>query len=206
MLKPFLDKLLRRTRTDDDEILKPMPLPADTDGPESMRVVGAMPEQTSTPSPGDEARGLRAAIATHRDNPELKALLLENMAHEPAELLAFAVESGDEDAAVLVFQGVIQSTWHPSTSGGWQDRWQRALDAGLAPRVAFLAMAKAWIDHALVNGMAEAVVRSAAQSGMREDRQDFPAFWAAAQAVVAKHKMIEAVVREKFRAAVRAQG
>lgn len=152
----------------------------------------------------DEASARRAAVLQHRDNPELKALLLESMAYDPVERLDFAISFGDEDASVLVFDRIIQSTWHGPTAGGWQHRWQAALAAGLSPRAALLAMDRTWIERGLVNGMTEAVMRSAAGRGMKEDHVDFPVFWEAAKAVAVKHKMVEAVVRETFRRHVNA--
>lgn len=164
--------------------------------PHTSRTSGA---PTITVSPEDGARALRAAVLACKGNPERKTLLLETMAYDPAELLAFAVASGDEDAARMVFAGIIASTWHTTTANGWQDRWQGALDAGLDPRTAFEAMHGAWIERSLVGAMVDPVLRSAAGSGMKEDHIDFPPFWEAARKVAEKHKLVEAVVREGFR-------
>lgn len=191
LIPAFLNRMFgRSTDETDDTVLYP------SDPAPEVVQAHAAPDITVHTS---EAEQRRASVLQHRDNPGLKALVLETMAYDPAELLDFAISSGDEDASVLVFNQVIQSTWHPTTSNGWQDRWQAALDAGLSTRAALLAMDRAWIERGLVNGMTEAVMRSAAGRGMTEDHVDFPAFWDAAKAVAVKHKMVEAVVRETFR-------
>ncbi|WP_396329372.1 hypothetical protein [Burkholderia anthina] len=191
LIPAFLNRMFGRSTdaTDDTVLLPSDPAPA----------VDPAPAAQDTTVHTTEAEQRRAAVLHNTGNPELKALLLESMAYDPDELLAFALHSFDEDAGRLVFTKVIASTWHASTAEGWLDRWHAALDAGLPPRTAFLAMQGAWIDRALVNGMTEAVLKSAAQSGMREDHIDFGPMWEAAKAMAVKHKLVEAVVRETFR-------
>jgi hypothetical protein len=187
----FLNRMFgRSTDETDDTVLYP------SDPAPEVVQAHAAPDTTVHTSEAEQRRG---AVLRHRDNPELKALVLETMAYDPDELMDFAISSGDEDASVLVFDRILQSTWHAPTAVGWQHRWQAALDAGLSPRAALLAMDRTWIERGLVNGMTEAVMRSAAGRGMKEDHVDFPVFWEAAKAVAVKHKLVEQVVRETFR-------
>ena len=196
-IRAFLNRMFgRSTDETDDTVLYPSdPAP---------EVVQAPAPTAETPMLTSESEQRRAAVLHSATTPDMKALLLESMAYDPEELLAFAVHSLDEDAGRLVFTRIIASTWHTTTAEGWQDRWQAALDAGLPPRTAFLAMQAAWIERGFVNTMTEAVLKSAARSGMCEDHVDAAPMWEAAKAMAVKHKLVEAVVLESFRRHVNA--